>query len=120
MGDFYKNWPFITGFVLLFFGFIISLSSGNSVVVLSLIMIVFGAGFGRVWYAHRNNHRLGYFIVISGFLIGIIIGFLVISLFLVSEGNSLITLIVLTILYISSLKITYYLHEKGYIHATDY
>ena len=103
----YEAWPELTAIVVLVVGFILAAASGSAVV--NYFIIFLGGGvFGRIWYRVKRGRKLWITIILIGFLIGFLLG----SFY----GNRKIVIL----LFFLGLILSYYLHDKGYIHSKEY
>lgn len=66
-------WGEILAIVLLIIGFILAVASGSAVISYAVILFA-GMILGRLWYKFRNTLKLGWVLVILGFLAGYILG----------------------------------------------
>lgn len=107
------DWVEILSLIVLVIGFIISLLSGSALV--SYIIVFFcGSAFGRFWWRRKASTRVPWFMVMLGFLIGFLLGTYFIELFIKPPyGHKGI----ITILFIGSIVLSYYLHEKKIIKS---
>ncbi len=107
--DFGKNWPEVFGFFLLLIGFAIAIFA-TSAVISYIIIFLSGALFGRLWYRTRKNFQFTFFIIITGFLVGYLLGSS-----LIRYGNKG----VMVIFFLLGWIITYYLHVREIITSRD-
>ena len=103
----FKDWAEILGLFLLVVGFIIAVMLGSAV-MLYLTIFVSGMLFGRFWYKIRNTLKFPWFMVILFFLFGFIMG----SLY----GSK----IVIVMLFLFGMVVSYYLHDRKFIHSEEY
>ena len=101
--DFRGKWVELFFFVLVIIGFLFSVLTRNPVLSYALIFVAGMIG-GRLMYERKNKFQLPYYLMIIGFLIGYLLG--------AFYGNRN----VMIILFILGSLISYYLHDKGYIH----
>ncbi len=106
--NFYRVWPQLTALGLLVIGFIFSISVWNSAALTYILIIIFGLGFGRMWWKYKNDFRFTWFLLMVGFIIGYLIG--------AFGGSRIITFI----LYILSIAAGYYIHEKNILHSKEF
>ena len=103
----YENWPEFIATVVLVIGFIISLSL-HSAFMSYVTILLCGGMFGRFWYGLDNEKKFSWLIVITGFLIG----------FLLGEYYASKRAIIL--LFVIGVVISHYLHAKGYVKTVTY
>ena len=107
------DWPEVLSLIVLIIGFIVSLLSGSAVV--SYIIIFFcGSAFGRFWWKRKTSTRAPWVLVMIGFLIGFLLGTYFIELFIKPPYGSKG---IIAILFLGSIALSYYLHEKNIIKS---
>lgn len=94
---FYENWAELFFVVCLVIGFIIAVITTSAVVTYTIAFLL-GLGLGR--YIEIRKYRLGYYLIVLGFLVGYVIG---------SRYGSLKVVILLFVL---GTVISYYAHER--------
>ena len=103
MADFFfKSWAEFFFFVLMVIGFIIALIA-PSAVISYIVVFLSGMIGGRLLYERKKKLTFPYYIIITGFLIGFVLG---------SRYGSRKVVIVLFVL---GILLSYHLHNKGYI-----
>jgi len=106
--DFFRfTWPELFAFILLIIGFFVALGAGSAVIAYTLIIL---AGFmgGRVWFRIKSHLKIAWSIVLFGFLVGFMLG--------ARYGNRMMFLL----LYLCSIAVSYYLHDKGIIRSLEF
>lgn len=106
-----KNIPEITALIFLVFGFFFAISSFTSKFLAFIIIFLWGAVFGRIWFNLDEDTNLPWVFIILGFYFG----FLLASFFL-GYGSYLL----LTIFFYSGIVISYYVHKNEYIKTLEY
>ena len=102
-----EHWVELLAFVLLVIGFFLAAASGSAVISYFLAFFC-GALGGRIWYTTKTDTRIAWSIILTGFLIGFVLG----SYY----GSQWI--IILS--YTGGFLIGYYLHKEGYIKSVNY
>ncbi|MCB9358650.1 hypothetical protein H6503_01840 [Candidatus Woesearchaeota archaeon] len=108
------SWPETIATICLIIGFILSFFAGSAFMYY-VIALLTGIFFGRLWYNTRNTLQFKYFMIITLFMIGFVIG----SLF-TPYGNPRITPFLTLFIYVIGIIASYYAHSKGYIKAIDF
>ena len=101
---FFKSWAEFFFFVLMIVGFIVALWATSFSAIISYI-VVFLSGMigGRLLYERKKKLTIPYYIIVTGFLIGFLIG--------TYYGSRKVVII----LFILGILFSYHLHNKGYI-----
>ncbi|MBI3027682.1 hypothetical protein HYY70_06240 [Candidatus Woesearchaeota archaeon] len=73
MLDLHRNWMEFFFLALMIIGILIALSA-PSAVISYIIIFLSGIFAGRLLYERRNNIQFPYFMIISGFVIGYLVG----------------------------------------------
>ncbi|MFT4304291.1 MAG: hypothetical protein ACMXYG_07025 [Candidatus Woesearchaeota archaeon] len=112
----YKSltWPEVVSIIVLIAGFIFSFYA-KSAMMYYIIAFLAGIFFGRLWYNTRKTLQFKYFMIISFFMIGFVVG----SLF-TPYGNPKVTPFLTLFIYLIGIIGSYYIHIKGYIKAIDF
>jgi len=105
--DIAENWVEYLFFILLVFGFFLSIGSGSAVVSYFIIFFC-GMMGGRLLFRLKKDLKIPWIIILVGFLIGFVMG----SFY----GDKKI--IILS--YIIGIVMSYYLHDKGLLKTTEY
>ncbi len=106
---FFRSWAEFFFFVLMVAGFIIALwASSFSVFISYIVVFLSGMVGGRLLYDRKKKLTIPYYLILSGFLIGFLLGTLY------GSKAVVITLFVLGILF------SYHLYNKGYIKDLPY
>jgi hypothetical protein len=95
---------------LLSLGIITALLTGSAM-VFYIVSFMVGLLFGRVWYKTKSALQFKYFLMITLFMVGFIIGNA-----LIGYGSPWITLV----LYIAGIMASYYICSKGFFSILDY
>ena len=104
---FFKSWAEFFFFVLMIVGFIVALLA-PSAAISYLVVFLSGMIGGRLLYERKKKLTIPYYIILTGFLIGYVLGTYY------GSRKVVITLFILGIL------ISYHLHNKGYIRDLPY
>ena len=104
---FFKSWAEFFFFVLMIIGFIIALLA-PSAVISYLVVFLSGMIGGRLLYERKKKLTIPYYIILTGFLIGYLIG--------TYYGSRKVVII----LFVLGILISYHLHNKGYIRDLPY
>ena len=103
----WENWPEYLGFIMLFVGFLLAITSGSAVVSYILILL-FGLAFGRGYYRLKNKMKHTWFVLafctLAGFLIGTVYG-----------DRRIVVL-----LFVIGVTVSYYLHDKKIVSSKEY
>jgi len=102
-----ENWPEYAGFLLLAIGFFIALGAGSAVIAYVMVLAAGSMG-GRLWFRIKEGHKVPWFIILLGFLVGFVIGS--------RYGDARIIIF----FYIFGIVLSYYLHDKGIIKSVEY
>lgn len=97
--DFFKNWAEFFFFVLMVIGVIVALAA-PSAVISYIVIFLSGLFAGRIIYFRNRNLKVGYYIIIIGFLIGYLVG----SIY----GSRK----VIIVLFVLGAILSYYLYDK--------
>jgi len=100
---FFKDWGEFMFFVLLVIGFILSLAAPSAVISYIMVFIL-GIMSGRLLYDRKNKLVFPYFLIITGFILGYILG--------AYFGNK----ITILTLYLIGIFVGYQIYDKGIIH----
>ena len=73
MFDFHKNWMEFLFFLIVIIGVLIALSS-PSAVISYIIILLSGIFAGRLIYERKDKIQFPYFMIITGFVIGYLVG----------------------------------------------
>ena len=73
MIEFYKNWMELFFFILMVIGILIAFTAPSAVISYAIIFLS-GIFAGRLIYERKNKMQFPYFMVITGFVIGYLIG----------------------------------------------
>ena len=106
-GEFSKDWAEYIALTFLIVGFIVSLSS-RSAAILYAIALLSGAMLGRWWFRFKKSLKVPAAIIITGFLIGYVLG----SFY----GSRK----VVVALFMIGMVLSYVLHDKKIIQSTEY
>ncbi|MBA3064570.1 hypothetical protein FP803_03985 [Candidatus Woesearchaeota archaeon] len=104
--DMVSMWVEYVALIVLFIGFIISMSSGSAFLSY-LIIFLSGLLTGRILFQNRKALPFKYYILMLVFLIGYILG----------TYDSYGSRKVIVIFFILSNILSYYIHDRGYIQA---
>ncbi|MBU90435.1 hypothetical protein CMO94_02735 [Candidatus Woesearchaeota archaeon] len=106
---FFRSWAEFFFFVLMVLGLLVSLWATSFSAVISYI-VVFLSGMigGRLLYERKKQLTIPYYIILTGFLIGYVIG--------TYYGSRKVVII----LFILGILLSYHLHNKGYIRDVPY
>jgi len=104
---FFKSWAEFFFFILMIFGFIISILVPSAVIGYTIAFLC-GMMGGRLIHFRKKKIAAPYYIIIIGFIIGYLLG----SYY----GNRAI----IVILFVLGIIFSYYLLEKGYIKDIAY
>ena len=104
--DMISMWVEYVALVVLFIGFLISMSSGSAFLSY-LIIFLSGILTGRILFQNRKALPFKYYILMLVFLVGYILGTYV------SFGSRKVIIIV----FIAANVLSYYIHDKGYIKS---
>ena len=102
---FFKSWAEFFFFVLMVVGVIVALAS-PSAVISYIVIFISGMMAGRIMYWRKDKMRFAYYLVITGFLIGFLIG----TVYGVKK--------VVVILFILGAFLSYYLYDKKVFRDT--
>jgi hypothetical protein len=104
---FMDNWAEFFALVILVVGFVIAVSAGSAV-ILYIVSLLFGAGFGRWWYRFKKKLKVPAAVISIGALIGLTLG----SFY----GDRRVVIILFAVGFAAS----YYLHEQKILHSAEY
>jgi len=108
MADFFfRSWAEFFFFVLMIIGFIIAIWAPSAFISYTVVFLS-GLIGGRLIYDRKKKLTIPYYIIITGFLIGYLIG--------TYYGNRKIIIV----LFVLGILLSYHLHNKGYIKDLPY
>lgn len=102
-----EHWVELLAFILLVIGFFLAAASGSAVISYFIVFFC-GALGGRIWYTVKIDTKLAWSIILTGFLIGFVLG----SYY----GDKW----VIILSYAGGFLLGYYLHKEGYIKSVNY
>ncbi|TKJ17470.1 hypothetical protein CEE44_02965 [Candidatus Woesearchaeota archaeon B3_Woes] len=103
----FMDWPEVLAFVLLVIGFFSALGSGSAVIAYTLVLLA-GLMGGRIWFRVKKGFKTPWVIILTGFLIGFMLGS--------RYGSNKIILL----FYVFGIAISYYLHDREIIKSLQY
>lgn len=109
-----QRWPEILSVCLLIIGLILSFMAGSLIMYL-IVAFLTGAFFGHLWYKTRKSLQFTYFMMITCFMIGFVIGS-----FFTRYGNPKTTPILTILVYLVGIILSYMLHKKRVMDGIDF
>jgi hypothetical protein len=103
-----ENWVEYLVLLCAVLGFVFALLTYPSAFLCYVIFFLFGILTGRLWFRIRRQLRLGWSLIVIGFVVGFLIG--------APHGNRL----AMIVLFIIGMTITYYVHKHRLIESLEY
>ena len=106
---FFRSWAEFSFFVIMVFGFTVSIwASSHSAAISYIVIFLSGMIAGRLLYDRKQKLTIPYYIIISGFLIGFLFG--------TYYGSKK----VIIVLFVLGTLFSYHLYNKGYLKDLPY